>query len=108
MHAHIGDVHGPDLIGMDQGIVLQKIRVDFVLWVTDAGAGFAVQRLNAHALHQDADMPAPYAMALPLQQPLQHSRARKGVGHMQCIQAVHELYLVAICQLAGGNTQSPG
>lgn len=51
VHAHVGDVHGPDLIGMRNGLVSQQIGVDLVLQVRTAGAGLAIQRGHAHTLH---------------------------------------------------------
>lgn len=73
VHSHIGDVHGPNLVGIRHGLIPQQVRVDLVLRMTSTGTRLAVQRRDAHALHQRAHMPAAYAMPLALQQPTQHA-----------------------------------
>jgi hypothetical protein len=62
-----------------------------MLWVLCRGAGLAVQRLDAHALHQRRHMLAPDLEALLGQQIAQHARARKRHFQMQTIDALHQL-----------------
>lgn len=62
VHAHVGDVHGPDLVGMGHRQIPAQVRVDLVLWVASAGARLTVQGTHTHALHQCAHTPAAYAV----------------------------------------------
>ena len=49
VHAHIGDVHGPNLIGVSHRFTSEQVRIDLVLRMTSTGVGLAVQGIDAHA-----------------------------------------------------------
>lgn len=97
---HIGDVHSPDLVGMDHRLVPEQVRIDLVLRVTSTGVWLAVQRTHPYALQQRANMPTAYALALAIEQAAQHARARKRVGGMQGIDSMHQLHLRLAGRLA--------
>ena len=57
-HRHVGDVHRPDLVGAVDVMPAQQVRVDLVPRRWLRGVRLAVERLDAHPLHQGRDMPA--------------------------------------------------
>ena len=68
----------------------QQIRIDLVPGRRLGGVGLAIERLDAHPLHQRGDMQAPDREALRQQQVAQHPAARKRVRQMQFIHPPHD------------------
>ena len=62
-HRDVGDVHGPDLVGAVDRQPAQQVRVDLVPRRWLLGVRLAVERLDAHALHQVATCRRP--MSIP-------------------------------------------
>jgi hypothetical protein len=58
-HWDIARAERTDLIGRVDLLVAQQVRSDTVGCMLAALIGLAIQRLDAHALHQGADVPAP-------------------------------------------------
>jgi len=71
-HRNVRRVECPCLIGPLDLQATQQIRPDFVLRVAATRVRLAVQRLDAHALHQRAHATATNFMAFPAQQARQH------------------------------------
>ena len=59
LHRDVGRVHGPDLIRSINRQMAQAIGIDPVCLIPPTGAGFAVERFNAHLPHQCAEVLAP-------------------------------------------------
>ena len=53
LHRDVGRVHGPDLIRSINRQMAQAIGIDPVCLIPPTGAGFAVERFNAHLPHHD-------------------------------------------------------
>src|SRR5579864_9245876 len=53
----------------------------------------AIQRLDAHALHQGADVPAPDLDAFATQQPCQHSRPCKWMLEVKLVNPAHQFQI---------------
>jgi hypothetical protein len=71
----------------------QGVREHRVRRVLLARVGLAVQRLDAHAPHQRAHVPAADLDALQAQQVAQHAAARERVLQVQLVDAPHQRQL---------------
>jgi hypothetical protein len=71
-----------------------QVRVDRVRRMAPAGVGLAVQRLNAHRVHQCGDVLATDEMAFALEQVAHHAAARERVLEMQLIDAAHHAQIL--------------
>ena len=81
-HGNIGDVHRPDVVRARDGEVPQQVWVDLVARRRFRGVGLAIQRFDAHALHQRGDVKTPHHDPFLDQQSLQHAATRERELHM--------------------------
>src|SRR5690606_7733501 len=98
-HRDVGDVHGPGLVGRRDRAVAQQVRIDLVSRVPAAGAGFAVQRLDAHPSHQCGDVLAAHGHALNVEQVAQHPTAGEGQLQVQLVDTPHQGQILRGCRL---------
>ncbi len=89
-HGNVGDVHRPDLVGPDDGEIAQQIGIDLVPRRRLRGVGAAVERLDVHLLHERSDVTPAHAVALRVQEPLQHPASRERVVEMQFVDPAHQ------------------
>jgi hypothetical protein len=73
----------------------QQIGMDLLARCRPGRVGAAIDRFDAHALHQGRDMQPAHRMAFAQQQGLQHPAARKGVVQMQFVDAPHQRQISA-------------
>ncbi len=67
-----------------------RYGIDLVGRVLLARVGLAVQRLDAHALHQRGHVPAPDVEALAVEHVAQHAAAREGMRQVDHVDALHQ------------------
>ncbi len=89
-HRDVRDVGGPDLVGAIDLEPAQQVRIDLVGRVLLARVGLAVQRLDAHALHQRGHVPAPDVEALAVEHVAQHAAAGEGMRQVERVDALHQ------------------
>src|SRR5450432_4259126 len=89
-HGHVGDVHGPDLVGLGDGQSTQQIRIDLVAWFWLGRARTSVQGLYPHALHERLHMPAADLAPIKCQQAAQHPRTGKWELGMELVDLSHQ------------------
>ena len=82
------------MVGSFDFQLAQEIRVNFVPRRGLAGVRAAIDRFDAHVLHQRRHMAAPNLHPLAPQQIAQHPRARKGEIEMQLVKAAHQLQVL--------------
>jgi hypothetical protein len=85
-----------------------SVREHRVRRVLLARVGLAVQRLDAHAPHQRAHVPAADLDALQAQQVAQHAAAGKRVLQVQLVDAAHQRQLGLGSPARGGSTPCRG
>ena len=79
------------MVGLLDSEVAQQVRVHLVRRMPLAGIGFAVQRRNAHLLHERANVQATGArVAFACEDLAQLPRAEKGVFQMQFVDGAHQ------------------
>src|SRR5215212_8657625 len=89
-HGHVGEVHGPDLVGSVDRHPAQQVRVDLVARRRLRGVRLAIDRLDAHAPHQRGDMPTADRHALGIQEIAQHPAAREREVEVQLVHPAHD------------------
>ena len=87
MYCYVGRPH---LVGTVDLQPAQQVRIDLVGRVPFARVGLAVQRLDAHALHQRGHVPAPDFKAFAVEHVAQHPAAREGVRQVDRVDALHQ------------------
>ena len=81
---------GPDLVGPRHRQVAQQVGVDLVPRAWLRGVRPAVDRLDAHPLHQRRDVTAADLAAFRLQHVPQHPAAREGMLEVQLVDPAHQ------------------
>ena len=89
-HGNVRRVHRPDVVRALDGEVAQQVRINPVLLVAPARIGLAVDRFDAHFVHQRAHVLATDLKTFEREHVTQHSGTRKRVFQMQFIHAAHE------------------
>ncbi|WP_309243999.1 transposase [Caballeronia sp. EK] len=89
-HWAIARVECPDLMGAVDRHFAQRVWPGLVLLVTTARVQLAVQRLNAHTLHQSAHVPVSHLDVFTAQQTRHHARSRERQLKMQVVDAAHQ------------------
>ena len=89
-HRDIVYVVAPDLIGLGDGQVPEKIRINLVCLARLAGVGLLVDRCKAHFPHQPGDTVTPNLVAQPLQMPLHLACALVRARHVSLIHQPHQ------------------
>jgi hypothetical protein len=89
-HRDIGDVHRPDLVGTIDLQSAQEIGIDPVARRGFRGVRPAIDRLDAHALHQRGDVAAADLDARAVEKVAQHPAARERIFQMQFVDAAHQ------------------
>ena len=77
-HGNVGGVKRPDLIGPAHRHLAQQVGIDLVLPVPLTGARLRAQGLDAHALHQRAQVTAAHEDSLASQHAAKHSGTHEG------------------------------
>src|SRR5450631_1769488 len=89
-HRNVSDVHRPDLVWTLDLQPAQQIGVNLVPRRGLRRVRPAINRLDAHALHQRGDAAAADLDTLAVQKVAQHPAARERVFQMQLVDAAHE------------------
>ena len=84
-HRDVGDVRCPDLIRTRDLQMAQQIGIDRVGWMPLAGVGLAVERRDAHLLHQRGHMPTSDQATCAREYPAQHPRPCKWVFQVHLV-----------------------
>ena len=85
----VGKVGGPSLVGALDGHFQEQIRADAMRLIGLAGARLAVDRLDAHAAHERAHVPAPHHVALVFEQTSKLACAQKRM--LRCSSSIRRM-----------------
>jgi len=94
-HRDVGDIGRPDLVGPRHRQLAQQIREDRVPRRRFRCVWPAVERFNAHPLHQRGDVQAAGLVSLADHNALEHTTARERIFEMQFIDPTHQRQIVA-------------
>ena len=89
-HRYVGDVHRPDLVWPGHRQVAQEVRVDLVPRRWLRGPRAAIERLDAHRLHQRRHVEPAHLMAFGHQHSPEHPAAGERVVEVQLVDPAHE------------------
>ncbi len=89
-HRQIRDIYRPNLVDSVNSQFSEQVLIDHVSKIAPTGVGFAVDRFDAHLLHQASHPCTANCRTLASQQITQHPCTRKRIVQMQPVHRLHQ------------------
>ena len=90
MHGNVGNIGTPDMVGLCNGQISQKIGVDYMAGMRFREAGLLIEGFYSHFLHESADMTSANLITFIPQFVPDASRAHERIVGMNLINEPHK------------------